>query len=150
MTHVSRLRGIRERYPLEPPEVHHRRRLGRMDRAALWFTDVTGDARFFGVLGLGILAWMLWNSLAPRPWRFDPFPSFLMLLGAAKLIQLLFMPLLMVGQKLQSGRAKAQSDAAHRAALRGAEETQLILERIGELEALIRARLPGDPGEEGP
>lgn len=140
--HHARLQAIRQRYPVEHPEHSHRRRLTRLDRTALAFTSITGDVRFFVIAGILIICWMLWNSAAPRPLRFDPFPAFLILLGATKLVQLLFMPLIMVGQHLESKRAKAHAETAHRAAMRDAEETELVLSRLDEIEALLNERLP--------
>ncbi len=143
------LEALRGRHPLEHAEHLHRQRLGRLDRLALRFTDLTGDARFLGALALGALAWILWNSAAPRPWRFDPAPAFPILQGAGKLLPLLFMPLIMMGQRLQARRSKAQSDAAHRAALRAADETSLILARLAGLEARMpegKAPPEGSPG----
>ncbi len=138
--HHPRLHAIRQRFPVEHPEHRHQQHLTRLDRIALAFTSITGDVRFFATAGVLILGWMLWNSAAPRPFRFDPFPAFLILLGATKLVQLLFMPLIMVGQHLESKRAKAHAETAHRAALRSAEETELVLTRLDEIEALLKER----------
>ncbi len=140
--HHARLQDIRERFPIEHPEHQHRQRLTRFDRAALAFTSVTGDVRFFAAAGVLILCWMFWNSVAPHPLRFDPFPGFLILLGATKLVQLLFMPLIMVGQHLESKRAKAHAETAHRAALRNSAETELVLARLAEIETLLKEKRP--------
>ena len=140
--HHERLHAIRQRLPVEHPEHSHQKRLTRLDRTALAFTSITGDVRFFVIAGVLIICWMIWNSVGPRPFRFDPFPAFLILLGATKLVQLLFMPLIMVGQHLESKRAKAHAETAHRAAMRNAEETELVLARLDEIETLLKARLP--------
>lgn len=140
--HHARLQAIREQYPIEHPEHQHRQHLTWLDRIALAFTGITGDVRFFVSAGILILGWMLWNSAGPKPLRFDPFPAFLILLGATKLVQLLFMPLIMVGQHLESKRAKAHAETAHRAAMRNAAETDLVLARLNEIEDLLKKKLP--------
>jgi uncharacterized membrane protein len=49
---------------------------------------------------------------APKPLRFDPFPGFVLWLFISNMIQLFLMPLILIGQNLQSKEsdARAKSD----------------------------------------
>lgn len=53
----------------------------------------------------------MWNSISPKEFRFDPFPAFVLWLFISNMIQIFLMPLIMIGQNLQSVRAEIQADA---------------------------------------
>jgi uncharacterized membrane protein len=65
-------------------------------------TTAVGTMWAFYAFALVMGGWIAWQSLAARP--FDPYPfAFLLFLG--NIVQLLLMPLIMVGQNLQSAHA---------------------------------------------
>ncbi len=132
------LRAILERHPIEHATKRHREGLSPVGRAALWLKDITGSPRFWAGVAVFTAGWMAWNSFGPRHLRFDPFPTFLLLLAVVKLTQLVFLPLLMIGQNLGDSQAHAQAEVVHRAMLRQTEEMQLILERLDAIEARLR------------
>jgi len=96
---------------------------------AIWLaTHITasvGTIYFFvTVLGLTI-AWLLWNGLGPKPWRFDPAPGYVLWLFISNLLQLTLLPLLMMSQNHQT---------------RDSEERALQeYERIDEILACVRS-----------
>jgi uncharacterized membrane protein len=101
------------------------------ERIGLWITNHVGTMGFFALLGLWILIWVVWN-VGPFP-HFDPGPAFVILLLGSNFIQLLLMPLIMVGQNVQSRHQEIQSDVDHQTLgyLRQINETQLaILEQL--------------------
>ena len=55
--------------------------------------------------------WLTWNIFAPKELRFDPFPAFVLWLFISNMIQLFLMPLIMVGQNLQSQHADGRAEA---------------------------------------
>ena len=97
------------------------------------------------MVALFTLGWMAWNAFGPRPMRFDPFPGFILLLAVVKLTQLVFLPLLMIGQNLGDSHAEAQAEVVHQAMLRQTEEMDLIMRRLDALEAKLDEALKG-PG----
>ena len=46
-----------------------------------------------------------WDILAPKEFRFDPFPKFVLCLFISNLIQLSLMPLILIGQNVQPKHA---------------------------------------------
>jgi uncharacterized membrane protein len=83
-----------------------------LKRLALWITIRVGSMGFFLIIFVWTIVWLSWNTLAPRVMRFDPYPAFVLWLFISNMIQIFLMPLIMVGQNLQSDHAelRAQSD----------------------------------------
>lgn len=139
-SHQEHLKRIRDKYPLESAEALHHRRLSRLDRVAVWLARHTGEPRFFGALAFATSGWVLWNVFGPANLHFDPLPNFPLLNGITKVTQLCFLPLVLIGQNLESHRSKLRAEQEHRAMMRDAEETELVLERLARLEALLTER----------
>jgi uncharacterized membrane protein len=134
------LKAIRDRHPIDDAEKIHHGRLSRLDKIAVWLAKHTGEPRFFTLLACITTGWVLWNSVGPKPWRFDPLPGFPMLNGLSKVVQLCFLPLVLIGQNIESKKAKVRAEQARKAMLRDEEETQLVLEKLTRLEALLLER----------
>ena len=90
---------------------------------------------------------MFWQTEAQKP--FDPYPfAFLLFLG--NIVQLLLMPLIMVGQNLQTVHADARADADYEVNRRAEEEIERLLAGLREidqrtLEIVRRLEQPGTP-----
>jgi uncharacterized membrane protein len=84
----------------------------KLDRLALWITERVGTMLFFVLVFAWTVSWLLWNMFGPQHLRFDPFPGFVFWLFISNMIQLFLMPLIMIGQNLQSRTAdqRAESD----------------------------------------
>ncbi len=136
-THQEHLKRIRDKYPIESAEAMHYRRLSRLDRLAVWLARHTGEPRFFGALAFATSGWVLWNVFGPASLHFDPLPNFPLLNGITKVTQLCFLPLVLIGQNLESRRSRLRAEQEHKAMMRDAEETELVLERLARLEALL-------------
>jgi uncharacterized membrane protein len=120
--------------PLKIEELKHRREaymktlksetknFSTLDRLALWITNKVGSMGFFMVIFIWTILWLGWNIFAPRKLRFDPFPAFVLWLFLSNLIQLFLMPLIMIGQNLQSRHAELRA------------ETDLKINELAEIE----------------
>lgn len=84
--------------------------LTRLDKAALWITDHVGSMGFFLIIFIWTVTWLSWNTLAPKDLRFDPYPAFVLWLFISNMIQIFLMPLIMIGQNLQSQHAEARAE----------------------------------------
>jgi uncharacterized membrane protein len=93
-----------------------------LDRLALWITNKVGSMGFFMVIFIWTVLWLGWNIFAPKKARFDPFPAFVLWLFLSNLIQLFLMPLIMIGQNLQSRHAELRA------------ETDLKINELAEIE----------------
>lgn len=86
--------------------------LGAQDRIAVAITGAIGTMYAVYVLALIMAGWILVQA-ALGGGAFDPYPfAFLLFLG--NIVQLLLMPLLMVGQNLQGRHTEARADEEFR------------------------------------
>ncbi len=81
----------------------------KLDKLALWITNHVGSMRFFVIIFLWTILWLGWNIFAPTL-RFDPYPAFVFWLFISNMIQLFLMPLIMIGQNLQSHHADVRAE----------------------------------------
>ncbi|MBX4200443.1 DUF1003 domain-containing protein [Candidatus Parcubacteria bacterium] len=85
--------------------------LSPLEEFAVFITHHVGSMGFFLVLFIWTLGWLLWNLLAPHEFRFDPAPAFVVWLFISNMIQLILLPLIMVGQNLESRFADMRAEA---------------------------------------
>jgi uncharacterized membrane protein len=95
----------------------HSEGLSPLDRFAIAITDKVGSMGFFLIILAWTVLWTGYNILATEVrwlhWKaFDPFPAFVAYLLISNVIQILLMPLIMVGQNLQGrhNEIRAQLD----------------------------------------
>jgi uncharacterized membrane protein len=96
--------------PIRNINKHHWEKLSRLDKTALWITEHVGSMGFFIIIFLWTLVWLGWNTLAPSQLRFDPFPAFVLWLFISNMIQIFLMPLIMIGQNLQSRHSELRAE----------------------------------------
>lgn len=105
-------------------------KLTSLERFALFVTEKIGTIGFFFLLLICTLVWILWNSVGPTELRFDPFPGFVLWLFISNMIQLLFLPLIMIGQNLQARRFEARSQADFAINIQAEKEIETILQHL--------------------
>lgn len=115
----------------------HRESLSSLDKLALWITDHVGSMKFFFLIFCWTVVWLGWNTLAPRPWRFDPFPAFVLWLFISNMIQIFLMPLIMIGQNLQSRHAEMRAEEDFRINKKSEQEVEAILKHLENQNELI-------------
>ena len=101
-----------------------------LDRLALLVTKKVGSMGFFLVIFLWTAGWLSWNMLAPRDFRFDPYPAFVLWLFISNMIQLLLLPLIMVGQNLQERNADRRAEADFAVNVRAEREIETIIQHL--------------------
>jgi len=119
------LRKLRK--PLIRVHLEQKKKLSTLDRLAVWMTDEVGTMGFFLLLVVWTTVWLGWNTLAPLELRFDPFPAFVLWLFLSNMIQILLMPLIMVGQNLQGRHAEARAEADFEVNTKAEREIETIL-----------------------
>lgn len=131
-----------------------------LDRMAVFITDRVGTFGFFLIILTWTVIWLGWNIAAPANMRFDPGPAFVLWLFVSNMIQIMLMPLLMVGQNLQGRHSELRAEADFEVNQRSEKEIEVILlhlehqaaeiERQGELilEILKRIKARDDQGEQ--
>ena len=93
----------------------HEQSLSVLDRAALAVTDKISSFGFFLIIAAWTVLWTGYNIVATMVsslhWHaFDPFPAFVAYLLISNVIQIMLMPLIMVGQNLQGRHAETRAE----------------------------------------
>ncbi len=124
--------------------------LTRTEKFANWVTQNVGSMGFFYLLLTITICWVLWNTVLPKTFEFDPAPDFFIFVLIASLLSLLLLPLIMVGQNLQEIKADARSEADFELNKIEEKEIDAILRHLelqNELILKILARLEGEVKE---
>jgi uncharacterized membrane protein len=85
--------------------------------------------------------WMFWQIVLDHK-AFDPYPfAFLLFLG--NIIQLLLMPLIMVGQNIQAQHAELRAEEAYKATMGSYQDAEHIMDHLNALdkELLVHRQL---------
>lgn len=100
------------RRPVKNDRVQHLLSLSTTEKVAVFLHGRVGSLGFFFFILLWTIVWLGWNIWAPAELRFDPAPAFVIWLFASNILQLILLPVIMVGQNIE-GRAaewRAQMD----------------------------------------
>jgi uncharacterized membrane protein len=130
MTAAEALRQIRSRHPLKNTYKATIATLGGLDQLAVWITEHVGTMGFFLAILVWTALWLGWNFLAPVNLRFDPPMGFVFWLFISNMIQILLMPLIMVGQNIQGRHAEARAEHDLDVNVKAEEEIEVILQHL--------------------
>jgi len=127
----------RKRKPVRNVNVEQKQKLSNLDKIAVNITDKVGTMGFFVVIFVWTALWLGWNTLAPVALRFDPVPAFVMWLFLSNMIQIFLMPLIMIGQNLQSNHAEARAEADFEINTKAELEIETILQHLENQNAMM-------------
>jgi uncharacterized membrane protein len=159
---VRRVRHFRREHPpVRDVNQEFQDSFSPLERLALFVTDHVGTFGFFLIILAWTIVWLGWNTLGPASLRFDPAPAFVFWLFISNMIQIMLMPLIMVGQNLASRHAEIRAQSDFEINQKAEKEVEVILlhveqqtaqiERQGELivEILKRLSMPqtAPPGQ---
>jgi len=121
-------------------------RLSPLERVAVFITDRVGSMGFFLVIFLWTVGWVGYNTLAAKVpalgWKaFDPFPAFVAYLLISNVIQILLMPLIMVGQNIQGNHSEVRAQLDFEVNQKAEKELALALEPLEQNNQLLIAIL---------
>ena len=122
---VEELRALRR--PVKNVNQQFAGRLSGLERLAVWITDHVGSMGFFLIIFAWTAIWLAWNSLGPKAMRFDPYPAFVLWLFISNMIQIFLMPLIMIGQNLQSRHSEARAESDYEVNVKAEREIEAIL-----------------------
>jgi len=129
---VSRLDQPREpgrlSVPRYDPEV-----FGRWSEAIARFM---GTAKFLVYMTVVIALWIGWNTLAPRPWRFDPY-TFTFLTLILSLQASYAAPLILLAQNRQADRDRMAMEEDRRRAAMQKADTEYLSREIASLRIAV-------------
>ena len=112
-----------------------------LDRFAIWITEGIGTIGFFLIIFAWTVLWLGWNVLAPKELQFDPPMGFVFWLFISNLIQILLMPLIMLGQNIQGQHAEARAEHDLEVNIKAEQEIEVILSHLEYQNAILIAML---------
>lgn len=135
------------RKPIGNVNVKHRESFTRPERFAVWITERIGTIGFFFIVLAWTISWIAWNSFVPREFRFDPFPAFVLWLFISNMIQLFFLPLIVIGQNFQNRHAEFRAENDFEINLKAEREIEAILICLEKQEKTLAKMLERLEGE---
>ena len=124
--------------------VVYEKSLNTIDRLAIAITNRVGSFGFFLIILGWTAVWTGYNVLASEVpalhlRAFDPFPAFVAYLLISNVIQILLMPLIMVGQNLQGRHSETRAELDFQVNLKNEISLTEVLRRLDVIES---ERLP--------
>jgi uncharacterized membrane protein len=110
-----------------------------LNKLAVWITDRVGTIGFFLIIFGWTVLWLGWNLLAPASLRFDPPIGFVFWLFISNVIQILLMPLIMLGQNIQGRHSERRAQHDLEVNVRAEEEIEVVLNHLEYQNALLIA-----------
>lgn len=127
---LVKTREQKERHHPKNVNAIHKSQLGAQDKIALTLTTAVGTMYAVYFFALVMAGWMLWQvHFTNKP--FDPYPfAFLLFLG--NIVQLLLMPLIMVGQNIQGRHAEIRAEEEFKTTESSYKDIEHILAHLDE------------------
>lgn len=120
----------------------HAATLTGLDRLAVLITDKVGTMGFFLTVFTWTVLWCGYNIVATQVpalrWKsFDPFPAFVAYLLISNVIQILLMPLIMVGQNLQGRHSELRAEHDLQINIKAEDEIEMVLMHLEYQQSLL-------------
>jgi uncharacterized membrane protein len=135
------LTEIRRERPLRNTYAETMAGLSALDRLAVWITEHVGTMGFFMIILFWTAVWLGWNFLAPASLQFDPPMAFVFWLFISNVIQILLMPLIMVGQNVQGRHAEARAEHDLEVNVKAEQEIEVVLHHLEQQYDILIAML---------
>ena len=119
------------------PNDTFREQLKPTQKLALFVTERVGTMGFFFIVLTWTVLWLAWNILAPKGLKWDPYPAFVLWLIISNILQILLMPLLLIGQNIQGMRTDIRGEHDFETDKRAEKEIQTVLLNFQKQEKLI-------------
>ena len=132
---VNELKVLRK--PLIKPKEREKNDVSNLDKLAIFITQNVGTMGFFLIIFSWTALWLSWNTLGPVQSRFDPFPGFVLWLFISNMIQIFLMPLIMIGQNLQSRYTDRRAENDFEVNVKAEREIETILLHLENQNQLI-------------
>jgi len=122
------------------PKIHnantdHYDKLNNLEKIALKVTNRVGTFEFFLLIVTWTILWIGWNTFSST--KFDPFPAFVLWLFISNMIQLMLLPLIMIGQNLQGKHSEARAETDFDVNVKAETEIETILQHLENQNELI-------------
>jgi len=138
---LAKLSELRAKHPLRNTYAGIKAEMGQLEKVALWITDHVGTMTFFLLIVVWTVLWLGWNFLAPASMQFDPPMGFVFWLFISNLVQIMLMPLLMIGQNIQGRASEARAEHDLEVNIKAEAEVELILHHLERQNEILMAML---------
>ena len=125
---LAELRQYRKK--ITQPHHEARASFSALEHFALSVTRAVGTMGFFFLLLIWTTLWLLWNILGPVAYRFDPAPAFVIWLFASNILQLILLPLVMVGQNLEGKFSEQRAQADYEINKKSEHELEVVIAHL--------------------
>ncbi len=122
---------------VQNPNDTFQEQLAPSQKLALFVTEHVGTMGFFFIVLAWTVVWLAWNILAPKTLKWDPYPAFVLWLIISNILQILLMPLLLIGQNIQGMRTDIRGEHDYDTDKRAEKEIQTVLLNFQKQEKLI-------------
>src|SRR5579871_979514 len=112
-----------------------------LEKLAVGVTQRVGTMGFFLAILAWTVLWLGWNLLAPQRLQFDPPMAFVFWLFISNVIQILLMPLIMVGQNILGRHAEARADHDLEVNIKAEREVEAVLHHLEYQNTMLIAML---------
>ncbi len=128
-------RFVRTSPDVKNANVVHGDEMSSLDKLAVKITDKVGSMGFFLIILIWTILWTGYNILATEVpslglKSFDPFPAFVAYLLISNVIQILLMPLIMVGQNVQGRHSEIRAELDFEINKKAEQEVMVILRNL--------------------
>lgn len=135
---IESLAHIRAKHPpVRNVNEAFRESFSPLERVALFITVHIGSFGFFLIILAWTILWLAWNTVGPTDRRFDPAPAFVLWLFISNMIQIMLMPLIMVGQNLLSRHAELRAESDYDVNVKAEKEIEAVLQHLEQQAAHI-------------
>lgn len=118
------------RKPIRNANREHRESLSNAERFTLFIHRRIGSIGFFVFLLFWTAIWLGWNIFAPASMRFDPAPAFVIWLFVSNILQLILLPVIMVGQNIEGRAAERRAQSDYEINVRTEDEAKVIIAHL--------------------
>jgi uncharacterized membrane protein len=118
----------KHRKPLRNVHQEVQENLSPLTKLAVFITERVGTMGFFLIIFAWTVIWLGVNFLTP--WKFDPPMGFVFYLFISNVIQILLMPLIMVGQNIQGAHSEARAQHDLEVNVKAEKEIEVILQHL--------------------
>jgi uncharacterized membrane protein len=125
---LAELRAARK--PIRNDRAAHQMSLSMSERFAVLMHRAVGSLGFFFLILVWTIAWLSWNIWGPAELRFDPAPAFVIWLFASNILQLILLPVIMVGQNIEGRAAEWRAEMDFEINQKAEREVEAIIAHL--------------------
>ena len=118
------------RKPIQNDRIKHLQSLSSTEKFAVFIHGKVGSLGFFSLIILWTIGWLSWNVFAPIGMHFDPAPAFVIWIFVSNILQLVLLPVIMVGQNIEGRASEWRSQMDFEVNKKAEHEIEVIIAHL--------------------